>query len=268
MNPSRLKEFAEVFFDLFQKKPLDDVAALPVHSLSLDDAYTVQRMVIESRVAQGEEAVGYKVGCTSRAIRRQFGLAEPIRGRLMSPHVYQGATILDWAGFTNCAVEPEFVLMIGKDLKDEVSPDATLEDAIDYVSPGIEVHHFKFWFGRPTSQELIASNGIHACLVVGRQKTKAGGFDWNSERMDLAVNDRLAASGIGSQIMGGPMTSLGWLVNHLVRRGEYLEAGQLVIPGSAVELISVEPNDRVNARFTNVGTVEAVFAGNLKTPGV
>jgi 2-keto-4-pentenoate hydratase len=59
--------------------------------------------------------------------------------------------------------------------------------------------------------------------------------------------------------MGGPLESLRWLVNHLVRRGGGLQAGDVVIPGSPVELVSVERGDRVTARFTHAGTVEALF---------
>ena len=74
-------------------------------------------------------------------------------------------------------------------------------------------------------------------------------------------NGELVTSGIGAEIMGGPLVSLRWLVNHLVRRGEALRAGQLVIPGSPVGLVSVEPGDRVTAGFTHVGRVEAEFRG-------
>jgi 2-keto-4-pentenoate hydratase len=130
---------------------------------------------------------------------------------------------------------------------------------VDWVSPGIEAHNYTFRAGHPTLQELIASNGIHACLVVGDQKTRPDVFDWNMEGVGLFVDDELACSGIGAEIMGGPSKSLRWFVNHLVRRGEGLRAGQLVIPGSAVELTTVEQNDRVAARFTTVGNVQAAF---------
>lgn len=60
-------------------------------------------------------------------------------------------------------------------------------------------------------------------------------------------------------VAGETCVSLRWLVNHLVRRGEALRAGQLVIPGSPVGLVSVEPGDRVTAGFTHVGWVEAEF---------
>jgi 2-keto-4-pentenoate hydratase len=233
----------------------------PIESLSLDDAYEVQRRVVAARTAEGEQVVGYKVGCTSRAIRQQFGLTEPVCGRLMSPHVYQGDTALDWHAYHGPAVEPEFVFVMGKDLADEVGEAESLVDAIDSVSPGIEVHNYRFRFGPPTSQELVASNGLHACLVVGDRKVRPRDLDLDLEGVGLFVNGVLADSGIGAEVMGGPLVSLRWLVNHLVRRGEVLRAGQRVIPGSPVGLVRVGPGDRVSARFTHLGRVEAVFRG-------
>jgi 2-keto-4-pentenoate hydratase len=256
-----LQQLADIFLGIFEEHRYDGRCDVPIGSLSLEDAYEVQRRVIAARVARGERAVGYKVGCTSRAIRRQFGLAEPICGRLMAPHVHHGDTTLDWHAYHRPAVEPEFVLVMGRDLTDEVGDEDSLVDAIDCVSPGIEVHNYRFWLGEPTSQELVASNGIHAGLVVGDEKIRPQGLDWGMEGVGVWRNGELVTSGIGAEIMGGPLVSLRWLVNHLVRRGEALWAGQLVIPGSPVGLVSVGPGDRVTAGFTHVGRVEAEFRG-------
>jgi 2-keto-4-pentenoate hydratase len=261
MHMDGLGLLADAFLDFYRGHEDNRGLTIPIESLSLDDAYEVQSRVIAARTAAGEQVVGYKVGCTSRAIRRQFGLTEPICGRLVSPHVHHGDTALDWHAYRNPAVEPEFVFVMGKDLADEVGEAGLLRDAIDSVSPGIEVHNYRFRLGEPTSQELIASNGLHAGLVVGDLKIGARDFDMDIEGVGLFVNGVLADSGIGAEIMGGPLTSLRWLVNHLVRRGEVLRAGQLVIPGSPVGLISVGTGDRVAARFTHLGGVEAVFHG-------
>jgi 2-keto-4-pentenoate hydratase len=59
--------------------------SLNLSALSLSDAYLVQDKVAEKRVQKGETVVGYKVGCTSPAIRAQFGLEEPIHGKLFNP---------------------------------------------------------------------------------------------------------------------------------------------------------------------------------------
>ena len=254
-----LQSFSDTFLRLFQQHRFAHAGNQPIDSLTLQDAYAVQQMVIDARTGSGEQVVGYKVGCTSKAIRQQFGLSEPICGRLMAPHITWGDAVLDHSDFFDCAVEPEFVLMIARDLVDEVDDEDDLTAAIDVVSPGIELHNYRFWFGEPTSQELVASNGIHAGLVVGDQKTSPGSFDWDEEEVGIFIGDEQVASGLGSDIMGGPMKSLCWLVNHLVRRGEYLRAGQLVIPGSATRLVPIEADDQVSARFAHLGQVNARF---------
>ncbi len=254
-----LQNLANTFLKLFESNKLDITPGTQLDSLSIEEAYRVQQMVIDARINKGEEIIGYKIGCTSKAIRQQFGLSEPICGYLMSPHIYHGNTELIWKNYTHCAVEPELVLKISKDIKHEVHDTAILTDAIEFVSPGIEVHNYNFWFGKPSIQELIASNGIHACLVVGENKVKPDSFDWNMEGVGIFVNDDLAASGICAETLGSPLKSLQWLVNHLLQRGEYLKAGQLVIPGSAVKLVPAELNDIITSRFTNVGNVEIRF---------
>ena len=57
------------------------------------------------------------------------------------------------------------MLMKGIELSDE-----ELINSIAYVSPGIELHNFKFWLEPLTIQELICSGGIHSGLIVGEQK--------------------------------------------------------------------------------------------------
>jgi 2-keto-4-pentenoate hydratase len=254
-----LDDVSAAFLQIYLSRSHDAGYNFDMASLSIDDAYEIQRRMIAARVARGEEVVGYKVGCTSRAIRRQFGLAEPICGRVMAPHVFHGNAVLNWHDYVCCAVEPEFVFVIAKDLANEVTDDQQLVEAIEYISPGIEIHNYKFWFGKPTLQELIASNGIHAGLVVGTERVRPEGLDLDMVGVGLFKNGELAASGIGAEIMGGPLKSVRWLANHLIRAGEHLKAGQIVIPGSAVELVVVEPEDRVSAQFTYVGRVEAEF---------
>ena len=168
---SLLEGFADELFQAFQSKQFERKGSVPIATLTLDQAYTVQSLLIERRIKLGERPVGYKVGCTSRSIRRQFGLEEPVLARLMSPHVYFGASRLNLGDYVRCAVEAELVFHIGRDIEAGFTR-SDMASAIQYVSPGIEVHNYKFWYGKPTTQELIASNAIHACLVVGRERTR------------------------------------------------------------------------------------------------
>ncbi len=251
---------------IFRARPRSPAISVDVSLLSNAQAYEVQHRVIAMRVASGERAVGYKVGCTSPAIRAQLGLEEPICGHLMAPHIHPSGCSLDIGGFIGCAVEPELVLGVGAPLAGNDVPDAELMAAIEWVAAGIEVHHYRFFQGQPTVQELIASNGIHAAVVVSDDRRPLDDADLALERVEIWRNRRLAASGVGSEILGGPLRSLRWLVSYLTRTGRRLEPGALVIPGSAVELVRVGAGYIVEARFSRFGSASVCFTGEESSP--
>ena len=259
VNESLIESFAGEMVGVYRRHRLERLGTADIRALSLDESYAVQEKFLAARRADGERAVGYKVGCTSPAIRTQFGLSEPICGRLMFPGVYGDGAKLDIADYVDCALEPELVLHIGSDLDGSRLDTAHLREAIVAVSPGIEVHNYRFWYGTPSSQELIASNGIHAGVVVGKKYALPAGVDLTEERTTLFVNGEEKATGTGSEIMGGPFESLRWLLTHLRRRKQVLRAGEMVIPGSATKLVHVAKGDAAEARFTNFGNCRANF---------
>jgi 2-keto-4-pentenoate hydratase len=249
---------ARKMFQVFHGQPLTRGIKDELNSLSLAQAYEVQTRVIAMRVREGERIIGWKVGCTSRAIQGQFGLRQPISGRLMHPHIYHDGSSLALVNFVGCAVEPEIVIRLGKDLSGEVDENSAAH-AIAAIAPGIEIHSYRFLTKTPTHRELIASNGIHAGLVVGSERSFCEEIDLAMEGVGIWLNGRLQASGIGAEVMsGGPLDSLRWLARHAHERGEILRAGDLIIPGSAVRLIRLRAGDRVEARFTRLGKCAAV----------
>ena len=111
----------------------------------------------------------------------------PYARALLKPHVHEDDAHFLVSDFINCAVEPEMVFHIGTDLLATMD-DVALMNSIVAVSPGIELHNYRFWYGKPSSQELIASSGIHAALVVGRQRPLLPDTDLALERVELFVN--------------------------------------------------------------------------------
>jgi 2-keto-4-pentenoate hydratase len=253
-----IEALASEMFEVFQTHHLKREAKIDPSSLSLAEAYEAQARMLALRLLNGERIVGWKVGCTSRAIRQQFGLSHPISGRLLEPHIYPNGSSLAFADYINCAIEPEMVIRLGKDLEGNVD-ERTAAEAIASIAPGIEIHNYRFWFGSPTSQELIASNGIHAALIIGPEQQFRQEIDLAIEGVEIWVNGQLQASGTGAEIMdGGPLNSLCWLAHHAYERGEILRAGNLVIPGSAVRLIKLKAGDRIESRFTLLGKCTAL----------
>ena len=254
----RLESIATDFYDTFYRKEwLGDGAV--VTNLSMDEAYEVQDLVTKKRIKSGELVAGFKVGCTSEAIRSQFGLDEPIRAKLFHPHILNDKATIDWGAYNNCAIEPEMVLKIGKDLAGTNLPDKELIDSIDYVSPGIELHDYTFWTKPPTIQELICSGGIHKGLIVGDQKVAPDHLSFIDEIFAVYQGKSLVTSAPASEIMGGSLRALRWLVTFLTNKGLSLEKGSLVIPGSPVELVTIDRDMTVKVLIDHVGEVTTLF---------
>ena len=250
---------AHSFFTLWNTGKFSGDPSFDMSTLSLDEAYRVQDLVIQKRLDQGETVVGYKVGCTSPAIQSQLGLAEPICGRLFAPYLYDETADLYWNDYSNCAIEPEMVLKIGKNLKGYNLPDEILMAAIDYVSPGIEIHNYKFWYEPVTSQELICANGIHAGLVVGQAKVLPQNLSFETELFEVHKNGQFIAAAPASAIMGGPLHSLRWLTGFLTQTGQSLPSNTFVIPGSPVELIHIDEDTQLTVNISKIGSTVMKF---------
>lgn len=255
-----LQKIADNFFHAFYEKewnPLDE--EINISDLSIDDSYIVQDLVTKRRIELGESVVGYKVGCTSKAIRNQFGLNEPINGKLFQPRIYSENVTFNLNDYVDCAIEPEMVLKIGKTLVGENLPDEELLDAIEYVSPGIEIHNFHFWNSRPTIQELICSGGIHAGLVIGKPKASPRDLSFKDENFSVYKNCSLVTSALSVEIMGGPLHSLRWLVASLTKKGLSLEENSLVIPGSPTELVDIVKQTELKISIGHIGSLTVTF---------
>lgn len=253
-----LESIATDFYHSFYKKEWSGEEE-SVRSLSIEEAYEVQDLVTKMRIESGEHIAGFKVGCTSNSIRKQFGLSEPINGRLFYPHVRNNQANVKWSNYINCAIEPEMVLKIGKNLEGKNLSDKELINAIDYVSPGIEIHEYNFWVKPPTIQELICSGGIHTGLIIGPQKVSPVDLQFKDEIFTVYKNKSLITSAPSLEIMGGPLHSLRWLVNFLTDKGLFLEKGSLVIPGSPVELVNINQDTVLEVVIDNVGSITVNF---------
>jgi 2-keto-4-pentenoate hydratase len=96
-------------------------------------------------------------------------------------------------------------------------------------------------------------------LLVVQKQLLFPDLDLASECTTLLINGTEMGTGVGAEIMGGPINSLRWLLMHLRRRGRQLRAGDLVIPGSATKLIRVRRGEVAEAVFTHFGSCRAVF---------
>src|SRR5207244_1676237 len=67
-------------------------------------AYALQAEVARLRIERGERLIGYKVGCTSRAIQQQLGIGEPIFARIFDTGCFPCGATLSYRCYANLAV--------------------------------------------------------------------------------------------------------------------------------------------------------------------
>ena len=88
MNKIDLKSLAKRQWQDYQQNNPGTFFSTEKNTLSLEEAYEVQKEYTKIRYASGDEPIGYKVGCTGSKIIKQFGIAGPIYGRLFKNEIY------------------------------------------------------------------------------------------------------------------------------------------------------------------------------------
>src|SRR4051812_22812178 len=105
MNPSLA---ADTLFDMrLHKRTAADLPS-DAKPRSLADAYRVQALLVEKRIAQlGGTTVGYKAAATNVAAQKQMDVDGPFFGTLLSATSHKSPAMLRAADFTLRIVEAE-----------------------------------------------------------------------------------------------------------------------------------------------------------------
>jgi 2-keto-4-pentenoate hydratase len=220
---------------------------VPPDELTPEQAYALQGEVARLREDRGERIIGYKIGCTSRAIQGQLGIREPIFGRLFDTGCFPAESRLDHARFANLAIEGELAIRLSHDLPRSPLSDDDYIRAVESVFPVIELHHYALPVNRHPLVPLISSGGMHAGLVLAGHETRSSDGVAAVSELDVANNDRIAGKTTEPWTMGDPAATLRWLTARLAEWGLHLLAGQVILTGSALPLFAVEPGSRVVA---------------------
>ena len=226
---------------------------VPPDELTPEQAYALQGEVARLRQDRGERIIGYKIGCTSRAIQDQLGIREPIFARVFDTGCIPAGPRLSHARFANLAIEGELAIRLSRDLPRGPLSDEESIAAVESVFPVIELHHYVLPVNSHPVATLIASGGMHAGFVNPVEETTCSGRVPVVNELEVAIDDRLVGMTREPWTMGGPATTLRWLTARLAEWGLHLLAGQVILTGSALPLFAVEPGSRVVAEARPLG---------------
>jgi 2-keto-4-pentenoate hydratase len=158
--------------------------------------------------------------------------------------------------FIQPRVEPEIAFLLGRDLDGPSVTAAHVLSATEAVFGAIDVLDSRYAGYKFTFNDVTADNASSAGFVLGGTALDPYGIDLRLTGCVLEKNGELVSTAAGASVMGHPATAVAWLVRALARRGQGLEAGQVVMAGGMTEAIPVGPGDTVVARFDRLGSVE------------
>jgi 2-keto-4-pentenoate hydratase len=208
--------------------------------------------------------VGYKIGCTSAVMQAYLDIPHPCSGSVFASGVHQSGASLPYADFVRVGVECEIAVRLARDLVPSAAP-FTAEaaaQAVEAYLPAIEIVDDRYvdWqtLGAPT---LVADDFFAAGCVLGKPVARSKAPDLLEVVGRALINGDEIGRGTGADVLGHPHQALAWLANHLAAGGHGLRAGQIVLTGSLVKTVWLNPGDEVVMDLSGLGTVSVDFRG-------
>jgi 2-keto-4-pentenoate hydratase len=223
------------------------------------DAYAVQYELVERLKLQGESVRGHKVALTTQAARVHLGVDEPCFGHILSGRVFPNGAEVPLAEFADPHCEAEIAFVLKEDLKGPGVTSDQVMSAIQAVLPAIELVDLKIQGDGIHAADVIAHQALHGGVIIGSRLIDPATLDLQYEGVTVEYNGRLAGSGTGSEVMGNPINPIVWLANKIAEFDDYLKAGEIVISGSVVTPVRVQPGSQIKMVFTRLGGVGATF---------
>lgn len=224
-----------------------------------DEAIALQDAVMAEF---GGEIAGWKIGCTNPAAQKALNTDQPFFGPVPTSRLFQTGAEIKIAPNTLGVVEAEVALKLNRDLPPKPG-DYTLSqvcDAVDCAFPALELVDRRLPGGLADGVNWnIADGGLNDALVLG-----GGTFDLPLEMLPsleitALINDKIVSTGVGENALGGAQFALQWIANTFSNLGRTLRAGDVITTGLTTDIVTVNPGDLFEAKFSELGSVRAKF---------
>jgi 2-keto-4-pentenoate hydratase len=227
---------------------------------TLEDAYAIQKINIDARIAAGGRRVGSKIGLTSPAVQKQLGVDSPDFGILLNDMGFEEGLPIAYAKLQQPKIEAEVAFVLGRDLDMESPSLIDVIRAIDFALPALEVVGSRIANWKIKLVDTVADNASSSGFVLGSSPKTLSQLDLRDCAMSMTRNGDVSSSGNGAACMGNPLNAVLWLARTMVRMGAPLKAGELVLSGALGPMVAVNPGDVFVADIKGLGSVSAVFS--------
>lgn len=234
-------------------------------SLAAEDAgYGVQAHGHKVLADEGfGRPVGYKIGCTNRAVQELFAVPGPAYGGILAASLHWGDAEIARAPLQRPGIECEIAFWINRAPDPAGAPydRQSIRPSVAACAAAMEIVDNRYGDFRTVPFGLmIADDFFHSAAVVAPPVAAWRDLDLAALAGTTLTDGVMAGTGRGANVLGHPLEALAWLANLLIAQGKSLEGGQVVLTGSMVDpiwigagvseaAIEIEGLGRATARF-------------------
>jgi 2-keto-4-pentenoate hydratase len=255
MEETTARHAAEALFEQHrssaQFKTLDAKFGLA----SITDAYDIQdKYVGLLRLGHGE-AIGYKVGLTSKAMQVFCGIDHPIGGVVLAKREHKSGATVKRGDYGRLGLEFEIAVRMKSDMPASAQTPAVVAPYIEGVCAAIEVVDDRAAdYANLDVRTLVSDNSWNAGVVLSTFVPKWP--DLEDVRGKATENGAPFGEGFGRDILGHPFNSVAWINAQLASRGSGLRKGQIVMTGSCMKTVFPTAPAEFRFELEGVGAVE------------
>jgi 2-oxo-hept-3-ene-1,7-dioate hydratase len=234
-------------------------------SMTIDDAYAVQKGWMDLKIAAGCTVKGHKIGLTSKAMQYSSNIDEPDYGVLFDDMFFADGSSIRADRFIVPRLEVELAFVLGKPLR---GPNCTIFDvlsATEYVTPAIELIDARIQQIDPETKatrkvlDTISDNAAGAGLICGGRVFRPLDADMRWVSAVCYRNGVIEESGVAAAVLNHPANGVAWLANKFAQHGVSLAAGEVILGGSFTRPVPVRRGDTFHIDYGAFGSISCHF---------
>jgi 2-keto-4-pentenoate hydratase len=209
-------------------------------------------------LSAGQKPLGWKLAFGSPAAMERLHTTAPLIGFLMRNALLPSNAALSVAGWKKPAAEPELAVYLDKDLPANSSR-GTAMAAIAGLGPAMEIADVD----HPSDdvEGTLARNIYQRYIIFGSNDvTRAGGLLSGFSARVLRNGREIASTSDLQALTGELIDILRHTADLLAAFGESLQAGQIIIAGSIIPPLWVEPGEEILFHLSPLDPISIHFA--------
>lgn len=261
LETTQREQAAEALFQADKGRYVIEQPSRTWPGMELEDAYAIQHLWAQKRLAEGAKVIGHKIGLTSRAMQKASKMTEPDYGVMLDDALFRDGAKIAADRFVKPRLEVELAFVMGQDLGGADCETHDVLRAVEYVTPALEIIDYRTEVPRAIT-DTIADNAAFGAIVLGGRVFRPFDTDLRWIGATLTQNGVIEETGVSAAIMGHPAAGIAWLVRKLHNVGAGLKAGQIVLAGSFTRPVDIRNGDVVTADYGPFGQISVSFGAD------